>query len=521
MYRVVVISAPEGANVKRGSTYALRNGVLRIGRTEDNDVPLSSQRVSKSHCHLKLVEGRLEVSDSGSSNGTFVNGKLVAKREIRAGDKIGVGDFLLEVSQMDSPSNVIILPSALRRDPAPSVQDKMPDDLMGKIKYINNNYIIPYTYQINDRYPWKTIFVGVVIVFCIANLFLTVTPILEQQDVVVTQEVVRRAQSMAIQLADRNTEFVAGNQMTKLALGQADRMDGVRLAVITDLDQKILAPATQAGQYLAEGIEAKFMAAARADYAKGLERGIATHVQRQIALAIEPIKQFNNLNGKNEIVALVLVSMNTAVARADFSQQMMAYSYTLVWSFAIGLILFYFLYLITLRPIVEMNRKIDSILRGEAIQFDMEAKFEEFEELWQIVDSALKRIPKTSMESAGSSSMSLESAVDTVRSIVNLSKDAMAALDGEKKIAVLNSTFEEWTGIRSDSSIGQTISQAARDQSLAAMMQDMLGRAQVGSSAVVEESDISGNPCSISVSAFGSGANVTAYLVQIVRKADE
>lgn len=75
---------------------------LSIGRTKENDVPLDHTSVSKMHASLLLSsEAKLVVADTGSTNGTYLNGERIAYGkaiEIFAGDRIKFGaiDVVLE-----------------------------------------------------------------------------------------------------------------------------------------------------------------------------------------------------------------------------------------------------------------------------------------------------------------------------------------------------------------------------------------------------------------------------------------
>ena len=69
---------------------------LNVGRASDNDLTLNDASVSKIHAALLMTaEGSLLVADTGSTNGTFINGRRIAYGESRVledGDVIGFGD---------------------------------------------------------------------------------------------------------------------------------------------------------------------------------------------------------------------------------------------------------------------------------------------------------------------------------------------------------------------------------------------------------------------------------------------
>ncbi len=63
-----------------------------IGREVDNDVQLDRPRVSRHHAELRVEGDTTWISDLGSSNGTFVNGRQVQHHALRHGDVVRVGD---------------------------------------------------------------------------------------------------------------------------------------------------------------------------------------------------------------------------------------------------------------------------------------------------------------------------------------------------------------------------------------------------------------------------------------------
>jgi pilus assembly protein CpaF len=71
---------------------------VTIGRVQGNDIVLPKSNISKRHARLIQSGADWRVEDAGSTNGTFVNGrKLTEGHTLRAGDKVFVGDFQIEV----------------------------------------------------------------------------------------------------------------------------------------------------------------------------------------------------------------------------------------------------------------------------------------------------------------------------------------------------------------------------------------------------------------------------------------
>lgn len=69
---------------------------LNVGRASDSELSLNDSSVSKVHAALVMnQEGTLLVADTGSTNGTYINGRRIAygeARQIDEGDVVGFGD---------------------------------------------------------------------------------------------------------------------------------------------------------------------------------------------------------------------------------------------------------------------------------------------------------------------------------------------------------------------------------------------------------------------------------------------
>ncbi len=95
---VRVTARATGFEGARATVLTFKPGGRRIsvGRVSDNDLSLNHSSVSKIHAALVMNrEGTLLVADTGSTNGTYVNGRRIAygeSRQIEDGDVVGFGD---------------------------------------------------------------------------------------------------------------------------------------------------------------------------------------------------------------------------------------------------------------------------------------------------------------------------------------------------------------------------------------------------------------------------------------------
>lgn len=71
-----------------------------IGRGGDCDLRVPDEAASRHHCLIRLAENGVDISDLGSSNGTFVNGqRIISQAPLHTGDllRIGACQFLVDL----------------------------------------------------------------------------------------------------------------------------------------------------------------------------------------------------------------------------------------------------------------------------------------------------------------------------------------------------------------------------------------------------------------------------------------
>ncbi|MCH9671164.1 MAG: FHA domain-containing protein [Gammaproteobacteria bacterium] len=64
---------------------------ITVGRKPDNDIQVDNLAVSGHHCAIITILNDSFLEDLDSTNGTFVNGKLVKKHALKNGDVISIG----------------------------------------------------------------------------------------------------------------------------------------------------------------------------------------------------------------------------------------------------------------------------------------------------------------------------------------------------------------------------------------------------------------------------------------------
>ena len=72
-------------------------GETRLGRNRENEIFIVDPSVSRNHAVLEVHDGKLVVRDTGSTNGTFVNGERIQLRTLRPGDLVAFGKTQMRV----------------------------------------------------------------------------------------------------------------------------------------------------------------------------------------------------------------------------------------------------------------------------------------------------------------------------------------------------------------------------------------------------------------------------------------
>jgi pSer/pThr/pTyr-binding forkhead associated (FHA) protein len=126
----LVVVMPDGTTID----VPLSRERITIGRRPDNDLCLPYPAVSGEHAAVVTILADSFLEDLGSTNGTLVNGKPIAKHFLRDRDQIDIGKQKLVFVANDAeryepppaalgPLNMRMLSERVERAPAPVVSD--------------------------------------------------------------------------------------------------------------------------------------------------------------------------------------------------------------------------------------------------------------------------------------------------------------------------------------------------------------------------------------------------------------
>lgn len=106
--KLIAISGPA-----EGTTFALAEEEISIGREPFNSISINDHSVSRRHCVIRRVNGAFTIIDLDSYNGTFVNSVPVGEQSLKDGDQISVGSvrfvFLLHEPETATTDSLVEL----------------------------------------------------------------------------------------------------------------------------------------------------------------------------------------------------------------------------------------------------------------------------------------------------------------------------------------------------------------------------------------------------------------------------
>lgn len=105
-YQLVMRSGPNP-----GATYSLDAAQSTIGRDPGNTIPIDDAEISRFHVRLTAQGGKIVLEDTGSTNGTMVNGKRISGPHVlKAGELVALGEgivFVFEALSFDPDATVV------------------------------------------------------------------------------------------------------------------------------------------------------------------------------------------------------------------------------------------------------------------------------------------------------------------------------------------------------------------------------------------------------------------------------
>lgn len=91
-----------------GKRFPIGSQPITFGRSDENDVVITSVLASRVHAELRREDGGFILYDRGSRNGTRVNGSPVTAHQLQSGDQITIGEETFRFETTDTPTTMAV-----------------------------------------------------------------------------------------------------------------------------------------------------------------------------------------------------------------------------------------------------------------------------------------------------------------------------------------------------------------------------------------------------------------------------
>ena len=461
----------------RGQEIVLNEGENVLGRAADCDFPLSVNGVSKKHMSITVNGDTCFVEDLGSSNGTFVNGKLVKKGTVKNKDKIAIPNVIFQVVYVQEKKVIVtkkVVKAADEDDDAYAHTDTMPNDLLGKLRWIFKTRVMSVVYSFNQQYEWSQMLGILLFLFIAISIGMTIGPVLLASKKLLVTEIAARGTQYAKEVSRFNAVALKRGNLDRINTTFLDNdAEGVVSYELFDLEGRIVRPMEKLNSYISDAFSVNSREYYRNienitnSYTKGLGEG-------EIGIA-RAISAHNMQTGQLETVGIIAIRFKPATLTVATAQDSLAYLESLVITCLIAIFFFGMVYYMTTKPIEEMRTQIEDVLRGKRKELESAQIFSELYPLRNSVNSILQRIRE--LQSDDSTEFAeIEEDGPYIRRLYEFMQGAQGPimiLNSEKNIEHINLECEDLVGMRESTAQGTSLLDSARDQGFAATVLDL------------------------------------------------
>ncbi len=520
MYKLVVV-----AGKLRGEEYELEAGENTLGRDESSSIHFPVNGVSKQHLSITVTGDVAYIEDLGSSNGTFVNGKIIKRATVKNGDKIALPDTIIQVVWVEE-KKIIIHKKVEEEEDDDEEYIKggpMPDQPMGKILHLFKYKVMPVIHGINEEYEWRILFAILLAIFVVINVTLTILPVLSDSKNILLRETAKRGAHYAEEIGRINARALEQNNLDRVNTNFMDNEDGVHTYALFDMEGRIVRPLAKLNDWISDpfSVQVKDWANKTKDtdgkkvYKKLLDGGMIGIGKKIMAYST----QTNSLQPVG-IIAIRFAPRSLAVEATKSSK---AYLESLVTSFIVSIIFFAIVYYLTIRPFDEMKYQIEESLRGKRRNLESRYMMGELARLRDSVNSVLQRnreLLNEEVDSEFEDGETDESYTSMLGEFLRGAAGPTMVFDSSKNICFMNSEAEDITGIRENAAQGMSILDVSREKGFSGTLIDLCDNCANNSGTdQTDEYELQGNNYEIHVAGLvGKDGFTKAFYITFIRE---
>jgi pSer/pThr/pTyr-binding forkhead associated (FHA) protein len=474
MYKLVVVGGK-----LRGQEFVLKNGENILGRDSSCDIYFAVEGVSKKHASITVADDLIYMSDLGSANGTFLNGRIVKKVTMKTGDKIGLPNSILQVVYVQEKKVVIKKKVAAQSKKEETIDEilsggRPPDNIVGKIFWIFKYKVMSFIHGINQEYEWRILLAIFTAAFALITITLTIGPVLKDSRAVLMNEIRIRGTHYADEISRTNTKALEQKALERVDTSFLDAgQDGVEAYELIDLDGRILRPISKLNEYSNDPVTVQI---------KGWFASPRNRNQRDAKiLALEggkigigkQIFVYDPKTGIQEAVGIIAIQFAPSTLTAEAAKSTRLYLESLVTSLLVGILFFGIVYYLTLRPIEELRFQIEEGLRGRRRSVESKLLFEELNPVRNAINTGLQRIRELQKDENDIDPNDIESDdsyINILLEFMNGAAGPVIILNSSKNLMKINNAGEDVCGIRESMSLGMNILDITKERGFAATL---------------------------------------------------
>jgi hypothetical protein len=463
----------------------------------------------------------------GSSNGSFVNGKLIKKATAKHKDKIALPNVIFALVYVKE-NKVKVVKKVAKAEDAEDDDDfdsqnmggPMPENPFGKLRYLFKNKVMPVIYGFNEQYEWNILIGILLFIFVCINIFLTIAPVQRTSKAILEKEITARGAHYADEVGRFNNTALSRKNFDQINTNFLEREEGVTSYVLFDMEGRVIRPISQKNTYIKDAFSV---------YAKeqiGLkDENIHVTISKRLSQGGfgigKAIKAYDVNSGREEAVGIIAIKFKPKSLAVESKNATKSYLEALATSALVAVIFFGFIYFLTVRHIEELRFQTELVLRGKLSEVGSKLLMHEIKPLKNTINSILSRIKEfQSAESGEFNEMEDEGPyLRTLEEFLRGAQGPVLVLNGEKNVHKLNVEGEDLLGIRENSAEGTSLLDSLRDQGLAATMIDLADQSASNEGNNQQEIyDVSGNEYQINVTTLiGKDSFAKAFYITFVK----
>lgn len=427
-FGVRILTGPQA-----GQIVPLISGYNIVGRSPSCQVKLASNSVSKEHATILMTDdGKIILTDMNSRNGSFVNGLRVQNQKLVPGDKLTFHDVVVDILELPPGYDPRYAPGAGGGMPMPAwagnaamtlqpqhhamnhahttapaqaaTQDLYQEapqassrseavpranytgnallDVFENIRVYVDHVAMPGIYAVVQRMNYRQGIMLFISLYVIMVTVVATVPMVTLTKKSIRQESIRRAKTIARNLAAINRQAILERNEVAVTVRLAELEEGVSNALVMAKDGTILAPANKRGEFS----KLPFVNQARRE-----ERETEGFIDDSNLGVAVPIARYNPENGAQEAAAYAIVLYDMGSMAMNPAQTLGLFIQIFLLAALIGAILYFFLQRVVEHPLQLLGLQLDDALREGRDDISTPYQYPTLEKVISNVNSALSR----------------------------------------------------------------------------------------------------------------------------------